>query len=426
MAARRPARHAVYRSNGNAGEFAAAGDRVEAGSDVDTNVPAPPADSAVVRNPEAFLRSRVTARTARLLTLVAVATAAVALIACASGRADSAAVVVAPPHVTSEPPPATRPAEVPVPADDIASAGIAGATVRVRLTDPNGTRIVTLPLEDYVLGCVRAEIMPGTLKDDSSLRFLQVQAIVSRSYALSNLGRHAKEGFDLCDGTHCQLYRAGKPGEHANDVASRAVTSTTGQVLTYGDRVVQALFHSECGGHTAAAEDVWGGSAVPYLRPVPDWFCSRIQAGQWSFEAGESDLRLALNSDPVTSIGDRLDRIDVTQRDPAGRAVLVTIAGTRTPMVRAEEFRSVMRRAFGPRSVKSTWFTVTRQGNRFVFSGAGYGHGVGLCQAGAAERAKAGQPAAEILAHYFPGTRIKPLSVLAQAGGVPVVASRTP
>lgn len=353
------------------------------------------------------------------------AATAVTLVACASG---SAGVTVAPPRTS----PHTVPVEAPPANDTVATGSPAeyptpdAETVRIRVTDASGTRIVTLPLDDYVLGCVRAEILPGALKDDSSLRFLQVQAIVSRSYALANLGRHGKEGFDLCDSTHCQLYRPGKPGEHANDVATRAVVSTRGQVLTFQDRVVQALFHSECGGHTAAAEDVWGGDPVPYLRPVPDWFCSRTDAGHWTFDASEVDVRRALNADPMTSIGERLDRIDVTERDPAGRAVLVTIAGTRTPMVRAEEFRAVMRRAFGPRSLKSTWFTVTRQGSRFVFSGAGYGHGVGLCQAGAAARAKAGQPAAEILAHYFPGTRVKPLSVLARPGPVPVVASRLP
>jgi stage II sporulation protein D len=355
----------------------------------------------------------------------AVLAAAALTLACASGPSSS--LTVAPPRPLPESaavqsPPPDEPTPEQVAADPLP--GIDG--VRIRITDAGGTRIVTLPLDEYVLGCVRAEIMPGALKDDSSLRFLQVQAIVSRSYALTHIGRHAKEGFDLCDGTHCQLYRPGKAGEHASDVASRAVLTTQGQVLTYQNRVVQALFHSGCGGHTAAAEDVWGGDSVPYLRPVPDWFCSRTHSGDWTFEASDTDLRRALNADPVTSIGDRLDRIDVTERDPAGRAVLVTVAGTRTPMVRAEEFRTVMRRAFGPRSIKSTWFTVTRQGNRFVFSGAGYGHGVGLCQAGAAERAKAGQPAAEILAHYFPGTRIKPLSVLAGAGGVPVLASRIP
>jgi stage II sporulation protein D len=351
--------------------------------------------------------------------------AGLTLVACASG--PSSGLTVAPPRLLLEPAPAqSRPLDGPAPEQGPADQHPGTEVIRVRITDAGGTRVVTLPLDEYVLGCVRAEIMPGALKDDSSLRFLQVQAIVSRSYALTNLGRHAKEGFDLCDGTHCQLYRPGRAGEHANDVASRAVRTTQGQVLTYQDRVVQALFHSECGGHTAAAEDVWGGDSVPYLRPVPDWFCSRTHAGDWTFEASDAELRRALNADPVTSVGDRLDRIDVTERDPAGRAVLITVAGTRTPMVRAEEFRSVMRRAFGPRSIKSTWFTVTRQGSRFVFSGAGYGHGVGLCQAGAAERAKAGQPAAEILAHYFPGTRIKPLSVLASAGGVPVVASRIP
>ena len=75
------------------------------------------------------------------------------------------------------------------------------STVRVRITDAQGTRVVTLPLEDYVLGAVRAELPPKTLQEDAVDRVLLVQALVSRTYALANLGRHAAEGFDLCDST---------------------------------------------------------------------------------------------------------------------------------------------------------------------------------------------------------------------------------
>jgi len=270
-----------------------------------------------------------------------------------------------------------------------------------------------MAIDAYVLGCVRAELAPKTLQNDAVGRVLQVQAVVSRTYAIANMGRHASEGFDLCDSTHCQLYRGALPSEHDGDFAGRAVADTRGQVITYDGRAIQAVFHASCGGHTAAAEHVWTGPGVPYLRPVPDWFCSR-SVQPWTFVATEAQLRQAFNADSRTAIGNRLDRIDVSERDAAGRATVVAIAGARTPAVRAEVFRTVVRQAFGPRSLQSTWFSVTRVGPRFTFTGTGYGHGVGLCQHGAAQRAQAGLSPAAILAHYFPGTRIEPAAALAR------------
>jgi hypothetical protein len=82
------------------------------------------------------------------------------------------------------------------------------AQISVRVSARNGgSRVVTLPLEVYVVGAVRAEVLPSTLRAEPASAALDVQAIVSRTYAVANLGRHAAEGFDLCDTTHCQVYR---------------------------------------------------------------------------------------------------------------------------------------------------------------------------------------------------------------------------
>ena len=281
------------------------------------------------------------------------------------------------------------------------------STVRVRITDAQGTRVVTLPLEDYVLGAVRAELPPRTLQEDAVDRVLLVQALVSRTYALANLGRHAAEGFDLCDSTHCQLYRAGASSEHATDLAARAVASTRGEVITFDGRIIQALFHSNCGGHTTSASSAWGGADEPYLQGVDDEFCAHTSPGDWTFVADEPALRSALDTDARTRVGARLNRIDITGRDASGRAAFIALSGDRTPLVRAEEFRTVMCRVFGPQSIRSTQFDVSRRDGRFVFTGVGYGHGVGLCQVGATLRARAGYSAIDIITHYFPGTRLQ-------------------
>jgi stage II sporulation protein D len=280
-------------------------------------------------------------------------------------------------------------------------------TVRVRISAKGASRIVTLPLDEYVLGAVRAEVLPSTLRAEPASRALDVQAIVSRTYAAANLGRHAAEGYDLCDTTHCQVYRAAASGEGPSDAAARAVKATRGTILTYQGRVIQALFHADCGGHTASAADVWGGTDAPYLQAVEDRFCTRSTASNWTYTVEESGLLRALNADGRTRIGSRFRRVEIGSRDASGRALSVTLVGSTTISVRAEVFRAVLSQAFGPRSIRSTWFDVARDGSRLRFSGVGFGHGVGLCQGGALRLAEARQTPADILAHYFPGTRVQ-------------------
>jgi len=322
---------------------------------------------------------------------------------CASDRGVlGPGVTVAPPRAAGGSSP-----QDPTPSVTSDRQALQGASIiRVRVTDARGTRVISLPLEEYVLGAVRAELPPETLRDGASSRLLQVQAIVSRTFAVASVGRHAIDHFDLCDSTHCQIYRPALQTEGPNDPAALAVANTRDQVITYQGHVIQALFHSSCGGHTTSAAAVWGGLDPPYLRPVVDTLCARTHPGDWTFAVAESDLRRALNADPKTAVGDRLDRIDISSRDESGRADLMTLAGARAPVVRSEELRAVISRAFGALAFRSTWFTVSRRGDRFVFAGVGYGHGVGLCQVGAILLARAGQSPLDIITHYFPGTRI--------------------
>ena len=107
-------------------------------------------------------------------------------------------------------------------------------------------------------------MLPSTLRAVPASPALDVQALVSRTYAIANLGRHAADGYDLCDTTHCQVvYRPAMAAEGPADAAARAVNATRGRVLTFEGRVIQALFHADCGGHTAAATSVWGGLTHP-------------------------------------------------------------------------------------------------------------------------------------------------------------------
>ncbi len=285
-----------------------------------------------------------------------------------------------------------------------------GPPLRVRVVE-NGRAIVRhVAVEDYVRGAVIAEFAPPAGDAKVVEGMFQVQAVISRTYAVSHRGRHARDGYDLCATTHCQLY---EPARLAKSkwarAAAQAVRSTSGTVLWFERHAAEALFHADCGGHTSAAEAIWGGSAHPYLRARKDDGPAEAAHGTWTYQARHEVLRLALNADARTAVGSRLRRISIVDRDDAGRAARVRLDGQQVREVRGEVFRDAMSRAFGPRALKSTWFSIRKHDSDWVFTGRGFGHGVGLCQAGALARISAGAPPSAVLLHYFPGTRFRPL-----------------
>ena len=282
------------------------------------------------------------------------------------------------------------------------------SVVQVRIGE-TGKPTRAVALEDYVGGVLLAELPLASLVGSAAGRTMTaVQAIVARTYALTNLGRHADAGFDLCVTTHCQLYR---PPETSMPtfaaLAAEATMRTRSMVITHNHRPIQALFHANCGGGTSSAGSVWGGPTPPYLNGAPDLFCTIASPKSWHSELEETELRDALNQNDRTSVGSHLRGIEVLRRDGTGRAVSVRLDGKRDPIVRGEELRAALTSVFGPRSFKSTRFQVRRVGGTFRFEGTGYGHGVGLCQTGAIARAEAGHTPDQILQHYYPGTGLE-------------------
>jgi len=264
-------------------------------------------------------------------------------------------------------------------------------------------RIVAVPFEDYTLGSILSEVVPTGESPATAARVFEVQAVVARSYAAAELGRHRSEGFDLCDSTHCQLYDPARIRSSAfADVARAAVRATAGRVLTYRGRVAETFFHADCGGFTAAADDVWGGEPIPYLVAAPDVIApARHRA--WASTISVVDLTRALDADPQATVGRRLDGIDVRTRDASGRAKEIGLRGDQPRVLTGDAFRAVVNRAFGDRTLDSSKFTLARDGSRYTFTGTGLGHGVGLCQLGAAARARRGDSLEAILGEYFPG-----------------------
>ena len=256
-----------------------------------------------------------------------------------------------------------------------------------------------------MLGAALSEVTPTGEADVSVETIYRVQAIVARTYAVAHIGRHASEGFDLCDKTHCQLYQPSRiQTSRFSPIARRAVVSTTGRILRYSGRPAEALFHSDCGGSTTTPVNAWGGASLPYLPQRRD----DVPEGThrtWQFAASSQEWTAILRRDPRTDPGGTLQNMAVTKTDDSGRAAEVEITGRQTRRVTGTALRTVVSAEKGDRSVMSTRFAVSRTPNGFRLDGTGFGHGVGMCQVGAIARARRGDSVSAILGHYYPGAK---------------------
>lgn len=284
--------------------------------------------------------------------------------------------------------------------------GALAATLPRELKVRVAGRIVSVAFEDYVTGTALSEVSPVGETASTVERVFDVQTIVARTYAVAHLGRHRAEGFDLCDSTHCQLYEPQRLGtsRFAGD-ARRAVARTAGTVLLYNGRAIDALFHADCGGHTASPEQVWSTAPVPYLKSEPDRV-RNLTHRSWNVTITREQLRAALNADTRSAIGRTLTSFDVSAPDDGGRVARVVVTGDRRIELSGDDFRAIVNRTLGIRSLQSTRFSLETTRAGFVLTGTGFGHGVGLCQLGAMGRARLNTSVTEILAAYFPGARV--------------------
>lgn len=258
--------------------------------------------------------------------------------------------------------------------------------------------LLTLDSERYVALALR-----GEAGAQEPLESMKAMAVLVRTFALENAERHRGDGFDLCDSTHCQVLKFGTPSA----LVERAVRETTGETLWFGARPAKAFYTQNCGGQSEAASQVWGRrEKEPYLKEHADPYCTRRGAAQWHAEIPLDQVeRVAQNSG--WKLPARIDGVLVAKRTEEGRVLQVEFegAGARVP-VTGSSLRFALDRALGWNQMRSDWYTVSLHGNGLRFDGRGYGHGVGLCQAGATQMAAEGHSAEEILDFYFPGTRI--------------------
>jgi stage II sporulation protein D len=235
-------------------------------------------------------------------------------------------------------------------------------------------------VEDYLLSVVPSE-MPSTWP----LEALKAQAIAARSYAVANVGKHGKDGYDLKATIDDQVY-SGVSTE--SDNSNVAVAETSGLVLKHEGKAITAFFHSTSGGSTEFSENVWS-KPLPYLRSVPDYDDASPHFS-WTKKISVDDLEKAVASD----IG-RLLSLSVVSRTGSNRVQYVLAQGSNgSKLVTGETLRKIYK-------LPSTLFNVGSETNTYIFAGRGYGHGLGMSQYGAKALAERGCNAAQILSYYY-------------------------
>ncbi len=250
-----------------------------------------------------------------------------------------------------------------------------------------------LPLEEYLVGLINCEISSVW-----PLEAIKAQAVVARSYALHQ--KEARKGarYHLEATVMDQVYDGCAVED---DRAALGVRETAGEVLTHNGLTALTFFHSNCGGHTEAAEQVWS-TKLPYLGGVPCRYCFTVPSASWEVTLSLAKIEALLKGGGVSLTGLR----DLTPgpRNESGRLISIRLT---TAKEMQEIPATSFRKALGYTVIRSTRFDISVTGDSVRFTGGGYGHGVGLCQWGARSRAVDGFSYREILEYYYPGTVLK-------------------
>ncbi|MBR2916847.1 MAG: SpoIID/LytB domain-containing protein, partial [Clostridia bacterium] len=307
------------------------------------------------------------------------------------------------------------------------------------------TAVNVVELDDYLYGVISREMSPSWPKEA-----LKTQAVCARNFALSKLGRHSDSGFDLCNTVCCQAY-SGVDYEAEGSYAP--VDETSKEVLLYEDELVQAVYSSSMGECTENVKNVWG-SNFPYLVSVSNEYedTENINNGIW-----ENTLSKARATEIMNSKGYNIGTVtDITalEYSDAGRVIRLEVKGTKgSEIFTKERCRTIFAEATlsqmytisgggkisyptvytlganGKKSIsldkicvlgaegETSFYAIGKggtsklegktAGDDFIFSGQGWGHGVGMSQYGAKGMAEAGFTYEEILTHYYQGTHLE-------------------
>ena len=300
----------------------------------------------------------------------------------------------------------------------------------LRIIDGELHAINRIAIEDYLTSVIASE-MSGT----SSVELLKAHAVISRSWLLAQIkaapstppegaseairwyDREAHTHFDVCADDHCQRYQG--VSRKVTPQVYEAIRATRGIVLSYEGEVCDARFSKCCGGRTELYESCWDDTPHPYLSVVDDPFCNTDDPKilsevlnhydqstdfyRWTVEYTQEELSDLVRRRSGFDYGDIMDLIPI-ERGPSGRIVHLQITGTKATRIIGKELE--IRRTLSESHLYSSAFEVEKINEKtsptFILHGSGWGHGVGLCQIGAAVMGAKGYNYKEILHHYYP------------------------
>jgi SpoIID/LytB domain protein len=305
------------------------------------------------------------------------------------------------------------------------------------------TVVNVLAIEDYVAGVVPSEMPPGFPGEA-----LKAQAVAARNEIFSKVGtRHTEDGFDLCADVHCQVYSGINRQKESTDQAAKA---TAGLIMTIDGRIADANYASVCGGHTENNGSVWSGLPKSHLRGIfdgngrpdllgnslkdenvllrwltakPNVHCNTTEGEippaleytkkyfRWELNYTQSELQALIRKKTGEDFGELLDLVPL-ERGVSGRLIRLQVVGSRKSFEISREL--AIRQALGEKTLWSACLVIEKIGGdrqrpptKFKLLGAGWGHGVGMCQTGAAMMALKGNTFAQILQHYYSGVKLE-------------------
>jgi len=272
-------------------------------------------------------------------------------------------------------------------------------------------------MEDYLRGVVPPELGK---RAEAEIEAVKAQAVAARTYAMAHLQQYKGEPYDMKSSIYDQVYHGVRV---ENELVNRAIDLTAGTVAMHEDQLINAYYHSTCGGMTDNISHVWDRNEMAYLKAVPDsGACSWSKYYNWREVFTEQQLRGRIEQYMASDRGrdmriGPIRNIEIRERTPGGRITTLVIH-TDTDLYRfhKDRIRWVIGRTSNPDLIlPSDRFDVIIERNaagnisRVIFEGSGYGHGVGMCQCGAIGMSRNGYSFYQILKHYYVGIDVRKL-----------------
>ena len=271
---------------------------------------------------------------------------------------------------------------------DMPQARVYEENVSVTVSGSGLVFVNTVSLEKYVSGVVQSEILGSS--DD--VEFFKIQAIAARTYCLANLNRHLAQGHNLCDGVHCQSYkgRCTQP-----DILRGTYETFNDVVVDSNNRLISTAYHSNSGGMTENAGNVWQ-TDISYLRSIVDSFSVGARNYEWEVTIPLKQWREFF----VNKFGAKYSQPAYLEKiTKFEQPYRIAKWGIDADTVLTKEIRTYFK-------LRSAYFSVYLKGDNVLLKGKGYGHGVGLSQEGAIEMVRRGYSCAEILRFYYRNVKI--------------------